>query len=163
MNILKNLHNGLNNSSWQNSLWSTARGIASKLSGLLSIKANVNGNTSAIPGHKLGLDYVPKDNYLARLHKGERVLTKEENEEYTNAEESNKNSKIPISNIDYNKLAESLAIATNSANQKIIDLLTRILAKNPQIVMDSGTLVGEIIDPIDQEMGNRQSRRERGT
>jgi len=163
INILKNLHNGLSNSSWQNSLWSTARGIASTLSGLLSIKANVNGNTSAIPGHKLGLDYVPKDNYLARLHKGERVLTKEENEEYTNAEESNKNSKIPISNIDYNKLAESLAIATNSANQKIIDLLTRILAKNPQIVMDSGTLVGEIIDPIDQEMGNRQSRRERGT
>lgn len=68
-----------------------------------------------------------------------------------------------IINIDYNKLAESLAIATNSANQKIIDLLTKILAKNPQIVMDSGTLVGEIIDPIDQEMGNRQSRRERGT
>ena len=163
INILKNLHNGLNNSSWQNSLWSTARGIASKLSGLLSIKADVNGNTSAIPGHKLGLDYVPKDNYLARLHKGERVLTKEENEEYTNAEESNRKSKIPTSNIDYNRLTEALAIATNSANQKIIDLLTRILAKNPQIVMDSGTLVGEIIDPIDQEMGNRQSRRERGT
>lgn len=163
INILKNLHNGLNNSSWQNSLWSTARGIASKLSGLLSIKADVNGNTSAIPGHKLGLDYVPKNNYLARLHKGERVLTKEENEEYTNAEESNRKSKIPTSNIDYNRLTEALAIATNSANQKIIDLLTRILAKNPQIVMDSGTLVGEIIDPIDQEMGNRQSRRERGT
>lgn len=67
-----------------------------------------------------------------------------------------------VINIDYNKLAESLAIATNSANQKIIDLLTKILAKNPQIVMDSGTLVGEIIDPIDQEMGNRQSRKERG-
>ena len=68
-----------------------------------------------------------------------------------------------VINIDYNKLAESLAIATNSANQKIIDLLTKILAKNPQIVMDSGTLVGEIIDPIDQEMGNRQSRKERGS
>ena len=28
-----------------------------------------------IPGHKLGLDYVPYDNYIARLHKGERILT----------------------------------------------------------------------------------------
>lgn len=36
-----------------------------------------------IPGHALGLDYVPYDNYIARLHKGERVLTKEENAEYT--------------------------------------------------------------------------------
>ena len=39
-----------------------------------------------MPGHKLGLDYVPKDNYVARLHKGERVLTKEENEAYSEAE-----------------------------------------------------------------------------
>lgn len=45
---------------------------------------------------------------------------------------------------------------------KIIELLTKILAKNPQIVMDSGALVGEIIEPIDQEMGNRQGRKERG-
>ena len=35
-----------------------------------------------IPGHAEGLAYVPYDNYLARLHEGERVLTKEENAEY---------------------------------------------------------------------------------
>lgn len=34
--------------------------------------------------HKNGLPYVPKDNYVARLHEGERVLTKEENKEYSN-------------------------------------------------------------------------------
>lgn len=34
------------------------------------------------PGHADGLPYVPYDNYLARLHEGERVLTKEENKQY---------------------------------------------------------------------------------
>lgn len=33
--------------------------------------------------HKSGLSYVPYDNYIARLHRGERVLTSEENKEYS--------------------------------------------------------------------------------
>lgn len=33
--------------------------------------------------HYNGLDYVPFDGYNARLHEGERVLTKKENEQYT--------------------------------------------------------------------------------
>lgn len=117
-NILSGLNSGLNNKSWKDSLWSTARGIASKLSGLLTVKARVNGATSKLPGHKLGLDYVPKDNYVARLHKGERVLTKEENEAYTQAEENGKRknlSKNSITNqeIDYGKMASAFLSALN--------------------------------------------------
>ncbi|PDO11573.1 MAG: hypothetical protein BLM47_00075 [Candidatus Reconcilbacillus cellulovorans] len=36
-----------------------------------------------LPGHADGLPYVPKDDYIARLHEGERVLTKQENRKYT--------------------------------------------------------------------------------
>lgn len=80
--ILQNLNTGLDNTTWKDKLWSTARNIASTLSGLLTVKASVNGTTSSLPGHKDGLDYVPYDNYIARLHKGERVLTAEENKQY---------------------------------------------------------------------------------
>ena len=44
---------------------------------------NPNGGDQPPPGHANGLAYVPYDNYLARLHEGERVLTKEENREYS--------------------------------------------------------------------------------
>lgn len=116
--ILKSLKSGLDNQTWKNSLWSTARNIASTLSGLLTVKANVNGNTSSLPGHKLGLDFVPKDNYVARLHKGERVLTAEENKIYSGEEKRSerKTTTSIIGNsqeISYNKMADAFLSALN--------------------------------------------------
>lgn len=117
-NILSGLNKGLSNKTWKESLWSTARGIASTLSGLLTVKASVNGKTSSLPGHKLGLDYVPKDNYVARLHKGERVLTAQENKEYSEAEQKNNrqssNSSIFNQEIDYSRMANAFLKALNS-------------------------------------------------
>ncbi len=118
LQILRNLQTGLSNKSWKNSLFSTARSIASTLSGLLTVKASVNGKLSNLPGHKSGLDYVPKDNYVARLHKGERVLTAEENKAYTAAENNiEKNTNNTVNNtqeIDYNKMANAFLKALNS-------------------------------------------------
>ena len=50
----------------------------------LTIKANIKG--SNVPGAKSGLDYVPYDDYLVRLHKGEKVLTAEEARAYSAGE-----------------------------------------------------------------------------
>lgn len=46
----------------------------------MGVKITATGGKTT--GHKDGIAYVPYNNYLARLHEGERVLTAEENKEY---------------------------------------------------------------------------------
>lgn len=49
------------------------------------VKNLFSGIASFVSGsHANGLDYVPYDGYVAQLHQGERVLTKQENQEYNN-------------------------------------------------------------------------------
>lgn len=43
---------------------------------------NNGRGTARVASHATGLDYVPHDNYLANLHKGEIVLTAKASEEY---------------------------------------------------------------------------------
>lgn len=63
--------------------------------------------------HRTGLSYVPHDNYIAKLHEGERVLTKRENEQYSATKKSSGNNyviNITVNNTgretDWNKLGE---------------------------------------------------------
>ncbi len=46
------------------------------------LKLTPSASSAFLPGHADGLPYVPYDNYVARLHKGERVLTAQENKAY---------------------------------------------------------------------------------
>ncbi len=70
--------------------------LSQRISEKLKIVASVSA-TSANSGHADGLAYVPHNNYIARLHEGERVLTKRENQDYTR--NINNNSQNVVVNI----------------------------------------------------------------
>ncbi len=65
-----------------NSIVSGFQSIVGKSNEAKSAAQSVNGH------HANGLDYVPFNGYTAYLHKGERVLTKQENEAYTRGKTS---------------------------------------------------------------------------
>lgn len=66
--------------SWFNGLWNNLFGNRS---------VNVDVNSSGTDGsHAGGLDYVPYNNYVANLHRGEMVLTSEEATQYRKGNEN---------------------------------------------------------------------------
>lgn len=64
--------------------------ISDSFSKLFSPVKNLFDNIGSFfsGSHANGLDYVPYNGYIAQLHEGERVLTKQENEEYNNGNDS---------------------------------------------------------------------------
>ena len=83
-NVVESIKQGISNAwggivSWFNGLWDSLFGNRT---------ANVNVNATSSGGvdgsHANGLDYVPYNNYIANLHRGEMVLTAREAENYRN-------------------------------------------------------------------------------
>lgn len=91
-NILSQLWNGLKNignsiigwvSDFASKIGSFVSGIVSGFKNVVSGANEAKSAAKSVNGkHANGLDYVPFNGYVAELHKGERVLTKQENEEY---------------------------------------------------------------------------------
>ena len=87
------------------SAWgSIAAGIQQAISKTQEYLALSGGGRSA-PGYATGLDYVPYNNYAARLHEGEAVLTKAEATEWRRRYDE------VCASIDYDRLARAIASA----------------------------------------------------
>lgn len=107
------------------------KGLLDGLSGLPKLDLNFDLAASsgaislnpAIPGYAKGLDYVPYDNYLARLHEGEMVLTKQQ----ANAVRSGKTGGDIIFNqyfYDQHKTAaDQMAAARYEAEKAVLGLV----------------------------------------
>lgn len=89
--------------------------------------------------HKTGLKRVPFDGYIAELHEGERVLTKEENKNYSNTNNSTTLNKV--TNIDATKNSQRNnkkyelhihlgSVSTEVDWNKIADLIVEKIEEN---------------------------------
>ena len=112
----------------------------SNLNTLYSI-ASGNGINGS---HASGLDNVPFDGYIARLHKGEAVLNS------TNAE-------VWRSGMGNTGILESMMAQMMTVMQQVANNT----AGGKQIVLDSGVLVGQLAPAIDTQLGTISSRKGR--
>ena len=102
-------------------------------------------DTPVVDGtHKTGLDYVPFDGYIAELHKGEKVLTAEENNAYSNVENnsfsdiksstntknSNKTDKRVILNLTINMPTTKAETDWNRVGEMIVEKLEDFMLQN---------------------------------
>ncbi|WP_128893623.1 phage tail protein [Longirhabdus pacifica] len=90
--------------------------IISKIKEFVGPNVGLNFISNWIDGtdgsHAGGLSYVPRDGYIARLHKGERVLTSEENKQY------NQGSQVQVA-----KLADTIVVREQADIDRITSLL----------------------------------------
>lgn len=114
----------------------------------------LNLNIKELPKLKVGLDYVPEDDYPAILHEGEAVLTKEENRAYRQGLLSQKGN-YNESRIEYylQKMIEILGI--------YFPQFKELMKK--EIVMQDGTLVGVLLPEIDRKLAEEEEKRRRGS
>lgn len=151
-NIIQGLINGVSSmtSTLISKVESMGKDFMSSVKRTFGFKAtaNVSVDTDAVLGakpdgsHAKGLSYVPWDGYIGELHKGERVLTAKENEEYSRytpenapARTTNNTSKAEVNPVIHiniqgqadNQTIASLRAAIREEMQDILESASRIM------------------------------------
>lgn len=126
-----------------NSMNLTARVNISNMAGVF---AGLGGTGYSVDGsHASGLRYVPYDNYLANLHRGEIVLPRNEADEWRRG-----------SSIDTSRL--------ESIMQQVLGIMQQVAANTASgqnIVLDTGAMVGQLAPRLDAQLGILTARKER--
>lgn len=82
-----------------------------------------------------GLDYVPSDGYLARVHKGEAILNKVQADQWRGG--------------------------SSGKVEALLSQVVTLLAQQKNVVLDSGAVVGQLLPAIDTGLGTASTRKGR--
>ena len=111
--------------SWFNGLWDG-------LFGNRNVAVNVSASGSGVNGsHRNGLPYVPFDGYIAELHKGEAVLTRQEASYYRRGESGNgptNNFTININGMQFTNSADLAHAIYKDISRELADDYSRARA-----------------------------------
>ena len=108
ISVLNPTHFGTSSMADDN-FWAQAEADASR--GFGGFVSDFGKGISGLFGHANGLSFVPRDDYPARLHYGERVLTRQEAEEYNAGKNSGGNTTINISTVAQSPAQTAAAVA----------------------------------------------------
>lgn len=125
--------------------------VSPVLANFVSGVANLFGGAKAEGSHASGINYVPHDNYLANLHIGEKVLPRNEADEYRRSGGSGTDT-------------SSLISAINSLSDRVSSIMQQVAtntATGTSVYLDSGVLVGQLTPSIDNKLGTITTRKGR--
>lgn len=150
--VLKSIDLASVGSNIMNSLWS---GLKSKWESIKSwfnsLKLNwskfFSGLRSGFGGggdgsYATGLSYVPRTMNIT-VHRGERILTQQENEEY------NKGGSVEVVTYQNDEAINKL----NSTMDKLLDKVEKI--KEMKVVLDTKRVVGGLVNEMDKQLGKK--------